>query len=203
MVELLVKDNVLYEAILTAVYEDKPYAAPVGFIKRGNEVEVKVYKGSFLSKVTLACSTVVLNITHKPELFVKTALKWEQVTPFKPEEDIVIKGKLPILVGSLGYIVLEKVSTEDFGDHVIIKYVVKDVEVSSVTLIEPYTRCYSSLIEMLIYVTKVKGIKTREKKALYIDKAREFLEVINKTCNEEYRGIAERLQVLMAKWLGE
>lgn len=201
--KLVIKEGIVYEAVLTSICMNGLYAAPVGFKKRGNFVEVKAYKNSRLFDVLLSCSTVVLNVVHKPQLFVKTAFKRARVLEFDAGREAVIINGLPVLVESVGYIVLEKVSVVDRGEHVVAVYEVKKVEFNNSAEIEPYTRCYSNLIEFAVYATKVRDIKDFEKRLQYAKKAEELLEVINKTCNEECVDVAKKLQVLVDAWLGE
>lgn len=200
---IIIKNGVLYEAILTAMYTNELYAAPVGFIKRNNEVWIKAYKGSKLSEVVSSCNVVVLNVTHEPELFVKTALKGERIVQFDASREITVVDGLPLFTRGIYHIVLEKADIVDCGEYIIAKYVIKETRPSNSAEIEPYSRCYSSLIELLIYATKAKGVKDYEKKSQYANKAERFLEIISKTCSEEYIDVAKRLQVLIGRWLRE
>lgn len=198
--ELLIRDNVLYEAVLTA-YFNGPYIAPIGFVKRGDVVEIRVYKGGRLLEVVSSCDTVALNVVHEPGVFVMATLK--QMLGFDASRDLVYVGELPVLAKSIGYLVLSRVNITDCGEYVTVRYIVKEVKVNAKAEIEPYSRCYGSLIELLIYATKVKGIRDREVKLHYANKAEGLFEVISKTCSGEYTDMANRLRVLIAKWLGE
>lgn len=197
--ELLIRDNVLYEAILTACYNG-PYVAPVGFVKRGDTVEIRVYKGGKLLEVVGSCDTIALNVVHEPSTFIMATLK--RISPFDPNRDFMYIGELPILAKSIGYLVLSKLNITDYGEYVTAKYTIQEIKVNAKAVIEPYSRCYGSLIELLIYATKVKGVKDREAKLRYANKAEELFEVISKTCSGEYTDIANTLRVLIAKWLG-
>jgi len=201
--KLAMKDGIVYEAVLTAMYMNEPYAAPVGFKKKGNFVEIKAYKNSRLFDVLLSCNVVVLNIVHKPQLFVKTAFKRERVLEFDANREIAAMHGLPVLAEGVGYVVLERASVVDYGEHVIAVYEVKSTEFNNYAEVEPYTRCYGSLVEFAVYATKVRDVKDSEKKIQYAKKAEEVLEIINKTCNEEYIDVAKRLWVLVNTWLGK
>lgn len=201
--KLTIKDGIVYEAVLTSIYRDEPYATPVGFKKRGNFVEIKAYKNSKLFNVLLSCNTIVLNIVHEPQLFVKTAFKRERVVEFDAKREVMIVGGLPVLAESVGYIVLEKTFAVNHGEYVVAVYEVKDIGFNDLAEIEPYTRCYGNLVEFAVYATKVRDIKDLEERLQYAKKADNVLEIINKTCNEEYVDVAKKLRVLIDTWLGK
>jgi len=200
--DLLLKDGILYEAVLSArSLSGDPYVAPVGFVKRGNLVEIRAYKNGELSRIISSCNRVALNIAYEPGVFIKTALKREWLYKFNTYEELSLIDDIPLLKKSLGYVILDKVDLEDRGEFFVARYSIREIKVNEKAALEPYTRCYSSLIEFLIYATKIKHIRDPGIRSDYAGKADKVFEVISKTCNEVYMAIAGELRVLVAKWL--
>lgn len=194
MIKPVIKDGVLYEAILTTLYMNNPYSAPVGFTKQGDIVEIKVYKDSFLSTVILETNNIVLNITHDPVVFIKTAFKKQLAIDLS--QLVEFQGNYIFLKDSLGYIILEKNGVEDRGEYYVVKYRIIDT-IPYYVEVEPYTRCYSQLIELAIYASKIIALRKREDVSKYLERVLESMEIVNKTCNSDYRKIAEDLWCLL------
>lgn len=201
---LLIKDGILYEAILTAMHEGKPYAAPVGFIKRGNIVEIRAYKGGSLSKVVSTCPVVTLNFTCRPDLFILTAFKGKfiegsQTLPLFKFGD----GNVVYLSDCFGYIVLNRVALNEFEEYNLVRYSIKERVLHGRLELEPYSRCYSQLIELAVIASKIEAIKDASTQEDLLLKFKWCMDTINKTCSEDYKALAERLWVLVQACRGK
>ncbi|MEM4769549.1 MAG: DUF447 family protein [Desulfurococcaceae archaeon] len=202
--KLLVRNGILYESILATYCNGKTYAAPVGFIKNENLIEIKVYKGTRLHEVISKCLKVTLNFTHDPELFVKLAFKEEfAVDDSEMNELFTVVNDLPRLRRCIGYIVAEKVSIRQLDEYDVVQFREVECRVCENPVIEPFTRCYAQLIEAAIHSSRVKFLEDREAKLRSLKKLSDLAEVIRKTCNTEYRELMKKLEVLTKQWLEE
>lgn len=202
---LHVKDNILYESILTARCKNGLVATPVGFIKRGNIIEVKVYKNTALYEALRECSTVVLNFTHDPRTFILLAFKREFGIDEHYLHELLHKdeGGILRLRDCVGYVVAHKMSVDEHDNYIINKYKIEELKPCTSPTVEPFTRCYSQLIEAAIYASKVKFVDS-ERKKLYMFLIMNFLsEIVNKTCSSEYARLLEELKVITQRWLRE
>lgn len=185
--KLNIRDHVLYEGILTTSCSGEIYISPVGFRKEKDIVEIKVYKGGSLERAVLERDEIILNITHDPLVFVDTAFKNKIVTSRLIREYVVFNEDGVVLREGIGYILLEKNKIIDTGDYYIVRYKVKKIVTRDDQQIEPYSRCYGSILEIAIYVSKINALKHDTKLVLdYLSRINIMLEVINKTCSKEY-----------------
>ncbi|MEM4487546.1 MAG: DUF447 family protein [Desulfurococcaceae archaeon] len=200
---LMIRDGVLYEAILTAVYEGKPYAAPVGFIKSDDIVRVKVYRGGLLSKVVSSCSVVVLNFTYKPEYFIRTAFKGNLMGAGPQPLFNPIDSGAVSLRDCFGYIVVERAKLSELGELIIADYRVRSSVLNDYVELEPYTRCYSHLVELAVIASKIRAIKSAPVLSDLLLKFEWSMDVINKTCGDDYKALARHMQVFTQRCLEE
>jgi hypothetical protein len=193
-VKLLLRDNVIYEGILSTIYNGKPYVSAVGFVKRGDFIEVKAYRGSLLYTVIRESSRVVLNVVHDVLTLIYSAFKgYFDLSVL--ENNIVHKGDLVYLRNSLAHIVVEKILEEEHGDHCIVRFKIASYEVCESPIIEPFTRCYSNLVEIAVYASKILSVKNTAVSLLfeYQKRVNNCLDVVMRTCNDEYKQLASKL----------
>jgi len=198
--ELLVRDGILYEGVLSAIYNNRPYVSAVGFIKRGDYIEIKVYKNSTLYRVVRELSRFVLNITLDPLVIVYSAFKKHLDTSYV-EKDLERNGDLVFSKSALAHIVVEKTHEDEYEEFSLFKFKVVSISVNRDVVFEPFTRCYSNLIELAIYVSKLLSIKEPASELLEELNSRidSSLTVITKTCNEEYREVTYKLTRLIMR----
>jgi len=206
-VELYIRDGVLYEGLISTTYRGEQYFAPVGFIKDNNRVFIKVYKGGLLEEVVLNTSLFALNIVFKPDYYAAFSLK-KELGGESVSQKTWIRGQqsLPILTDSLGYLVLVKENIVDNGEYYDVEFRIVDRGVNSDAYIEPYSRCYGSIIEILVYATKIKALRSRAQREVLSN----FLEYIDfnkniayKTCSQEYKSLVDKILRWIREWLGE
>jgi hypothetical protein len=202
-VNLIIREGVHYEALLTTTYRGSLYVAPVGFSKKGGKVYIKVYKGGTLEDVVKSVEDVVLLLTFKPELYTAYSLKEEFKKLKEAIDRLLASSEPPRLPEVLGYVKLRRVSVSDEGAYYLIVYEPLHSELNDEAIVEPYTRCYPSIIEMLIYATKIVALM----QTLSPNELRELLkrvevafEISRKTCSEEYVNLASEVYNSVMKW---
>ncbi len=206
--EFVIRDGVLYEAVLSTLLDDSIYLAPIGFTKSGNRIYTKIYKGGLLEKAVLKAHRIALNITYSPTIYTYTSLKAEFNGLNKLRELVIYDEKhgLPLLSNSIGYIVLERSQIVDQGEYYSIEYEIIDKWLNKEVVLEPYTRCYTAIIEILVYATKIKALKDRaDEKTLnkYRNIIEYNIEVTRKTCSLHELLLVEQIQSWVEKWLEE
>lgn len=204
--EFVIRDGVLYEAILSTLVDESIYLAPIGFTKSEDRIHIRIYKGGLLEEAVLKARKIVLNITYSPVIYAYTSLKTEFNGLNKLRELITHNEKhgLPLLSNSIGYIVLERRQILDHGEYYLIEYQVLDKWLNEKIVLEPYSRCYTALIEILVYATKIKALKDRVDKET-LDRYRSIIEynmeVTRKTCSIQELLLVEEIKSWVEKWL--
>ena len=149
------QSDIIYEAIITTYDQEKQSnAAPMGFIvNKEKQVIIKPYKESDTYKNLRNQKECIINITHDPDLFVKSTLFQDfLIDDFFIESSII---NAPILKACkenhLALKVIKEKKEEDRG-----VYYCKIIQANlKKEYIQPYTRAFSSLIEILIHSTRV------------------------------------------------
>ncbi len=193
--KFLLKENIIYEGVLSTIYNSKPYIGAVGFVKKGNFIEIKVYKNNMLHTIVKETSRFVLNITYDPLTLVYSAFKKYFNVNDLVEREVIYRDDLVFLKNALAYMILEKVYEEELEEFSLIKFRIHSLEVNEDSILEPLTRCYSNLVEIAIYVSKIVSVRNLTEKLFkeycrYIDNS---LTIIMKTCSEEYKQVANKL----------
>ncbi|MEM4718128.1 MAG: DUF447 family protein [Desulfurococcaceae archaeon] len=192
--KLHLRENVLYEGVLTASLGGEIYVSPVGFRRVKDIVEIKVYKGGLLEKVIREQGEIILNITHDPLILTETAFKSKMMTSRSVEEYVEFNEDGVILRDSIGYVLLERMGFSDIGEYYLVKYKVKKIATKDDQNVEPFSRCYGALVEIAVYISKINALKNNLKLVSdYQSRVSMMLEVVNKTCSEEYTELAHRL----------
>jgi len=149
------QSEIIYEAILTTFdRQNQPNAAPMGFsITKEKQVIIRAFKESDTYKNLQYQKECIVNITNDPDLFVKSTLFQDLLT-----DEFYIKSKMinaPILKTCKGNHIALKIINETEEEERGIFY----CEIIKVALskerIQPHTRAFSSLIEILIHTTRV------------------------------------------------
>lgn len=152
--DLPFQTEIIYEAIVTTYNQQKqPNAAPMGFIiNEEKQVVIRSYKESDTHKNLQDQNECIVNITTDPDLFVKSTLFQELL------DENYIKSKVinaPILKDCKdNHLALKIVKIIAEKDRGIFYGKIIDANLSK-KHIQPYTRAFSSLIEILIHSTRV------------------------------------------------
>ena len=81
------------EVIVTTERNGIPNAAPIGIIKRGESISVRLFRGSHTYENVIATHQLVANVTHDPWIFVEAALTELPELCFQRREGLaVLKG---------------------------------------------------------------------------------------------------------------
>ena len=186
------QSEIIYEAIITSYnQQNQPNAAPMGFsITKEKQVIIRPFKESDTYKNLRHQKKCVVNITNDPDLFVKSTLFQDLLT-----DEFYFKSKIinaPILKACKGNHIALKVIKEKGEEESGIFYceIIK-VELSREST-QPYTRAFSSLIEILIYTTRVIHFsKTSGPHDPKVKQLREFIEhhsqIISLVTNKDYQ----------------
>lgn len=149
------QSEIIYEAIVTTYdQQNQPNAAPMGFsITKEKQVIIRPFKESDTYKNLQHQKKCIVNITNDPDLFVKSTLFQNLLT----DEFYIISKTIsaPILKACKGNYIALKVNKEIEEEERGTFYceIIK-VELSRES-IQPHTRAFSSLIEILIHSTRV------------------------------------------------
>lgn len=188
------RDGVLYEGVLSVLYKGAIYAAPVGFRKSGKFIAMKIYKGGQLERVVKELDEVIINVTHDPTSLMIFAFKGLMRNNESMNTYFRIIDNRPVLINGYGFLVLRKTGIVDQGDYYQVEYEIRSIEPLGNDEIEPYTRCYSSMIEIAIYLSKLMALKNDHTTYMEYAKRIEIArDVVLKTCNEEYLGILDEI----------
>ena len=197
MLSSFIHRNVIYEALLSYYLPNgKATAVPVGFkIIQDSIVILRIYKGSgtyyVISNFNPDC---VINLTYDLNLFLKSTFK--DIYGELPDE-IFVKStyvNAPIVKNCFGYLHLKPLEIEFFKDYLISKYKIVHFEFNNVNFV--YTRAFSIILELLIYVSKVKYciydefmlklidhysnvIKRIDESGIYVNLCEEILKILN------------------------
>jgi hypothetical protein len=205
----LIREGILYEAIISLLDDlGKPYATPSGFWKSNGRILVKFYKGFKTHELLVTVKNPVLNIVRDPLLYYRTAFKAES-SGLTPEDYVVdeVNGRV-FLRNAEAYLLLDLIRTVDYGKYSLFEYDLREIRVNPHIhlVLEPYSRCYSSLIEMIIYATKIRArsqLSTTE-----LETALRSIEysynVAVKTCMDSaYMDLANTIRKVVEDWLGK
>lgn len=187
------RDGVPYEAVFTIKAGKLPLVVPLGFVKRGNKVFVRVYKSaSFIDQIT-SSRLVVANAVRDPTMFYYAAFEREK--RFQGDVFEYEGNGLPVLKIAEGYIVLELVSLRDRGEVVELEYEVKEIADKGGE-VEPYTRCDALAIEAIIYATKIKALANTNSPDFERALAgyRYSASTLRRICSENYLGLLDRIE---------
>lgn len=149
------QSEIIYEAIITTFdRKNKPNAAPMGFtITKEKQVIIRPFKESDTYKNLQHQKACIVNITNDPDLFVKSTLFQDLLT-----DEFYNKSKMinaPILKACKGNHIVLKVANETEEEERGIFYCdIINAELCKEN-VQPHTRAFSSLIEILIHTTRV------------------------------------------------
>lgn len=199
-----IKDGIVYEGVLSLIHEDSIYAATVGFRKTGDFIVIKVYRGGLLEKITRIHDRVVLNLTHDPVILTSLAFRSLLLKNRSLVEYFTLIDEQPVLTHGLAYLVLDRVDIHEAKDYLLIIYKIAETKLREDVVIEPYTRCYSSVIELAVYLSKILALR-RDQDIVneYLKRADTIREIIYKTCNEEYIGFTRDLFIVVNSLIGQ
>jgi len=200
---VVLRDRVIYEAIVSILDNTSPYATPVGFWKNNGRIWIKFYKGYRTHELLSRENEPVINITRDPLVFFKTAFKPE--TGGLEPGDYIVDGKSVFLRNAEAYIRLRLAEIVDYSDYSLFGYEILETRLnrSIESLIEPYSRCHSSLIEMIIYATKIKAWQklTREELETALSGINNSYIVVSKTCRDSmYLDLARKIMEMIESW---
>ena len=149
------QSEIIYEVIITTYdQQNQPNAAPMGFtITKEKQVIIRPFKESDTYKNLQHQKACIVNITNDPDLFVKSTLFQDLLT-----DDFYNKSKMinaPILKACKGNHIVLKVANETEEEERGIFYCdIINAELCKEN-VQPHTRAFSSLIEILIHTTRV------------------------------------------------
>ncbi|MBK5114190.1 MAG: DUF447 family protein [Candidatus Heimdallarchaeota archaeon] len=153
--DLPFQTGIIYEAIVTTYnQQNQPNAAPMGFaIDKEKQVIIRPYKESDTYKNLQEQKECIINITSDPDLFVKSTLFQDLLI-----DEFYIKSAMinaPILKACEGnHIALKAVKITKEEERGIFYCEIIDANLSE-EQVQPHTRAFSSLIEILIHSTRV------------------------------------------------
>lgn len=184
------QSEIIYEAIITTYdQQNQPNAAPMGFsITKEKQVIIRPFKESDTYKNLRHQKKCVVNITNDPDLFVKSTLFQDLLT-----DEFYINSKIinaPILKACKGnHIALKVIKEKREEERGIFYCEIIKVELSRES-IQPHTRAFSSLIEILIHTTRVIHFsKTSGPHDPKVKQLREFIEhhsqIISRVTNKD------------------
>lgn len=203
-VRVVIKRGIVYEAIISMLDQGHPYATPVGFQINDDKLVVRFYKGYRTHELLEKTLNPVLNITRDPAVFFKAAFKAE--TGGLSLEDFIVdevRG-LVYLKNAEAHLVLKLKDIEDHEDYSLFRYEVLEERVNQLETLEPYTRCYSSLIELIIYASKVKAWRnlTSSERTEVLRGVESSTTTALKTCRDSsYMNLLRDLRELIESWL--
>ncbi|NHJ32320.1 MAG: DUF447 family protein [Asgard group archaeon] len=146
--------EIIYEAIVTTYNQQKqPNAAPMGFtINEEKQVIIRSYNESDTYKNLQDQNECIVNITTDPDLFVKSTFFQELLDKNYIKSRVI---NAPILKDCKGnHLALKVIKIIDEKERGTFYCKIIDANLSK-KLIQPYTRAFSSLIEILIHSTRV------------------------------------------------
>jgi hypothetical protein len=153
--KILFKRDIIYEVIITTSNLDgSPNASPMGIVYDTKNITIKPFDDSDTSKNLIRNKFCVINLTSDPSLFTYSALFQEELTP----NHFTTLNKIPVPILSAckdAFISLRVKEMKDIAPER--KAFICEIEEQNVkqTVLLPYTRAFSSLIEILIHATRI------------------------------------------------
>ncbi|NHJ39752.1 MAG: DUF447 family protein [Asgard group archaeon] len=148
--------NVIYELIVSTYNQDgSPNASTMGIIlDKNNNVIIKPFLDTDTCNNLLKNKECILNITNDPELFVISTLFQEE---FNEKQFIKEKHVNAPLLKSCenNYIALQVISNEKIAPYRMSFHCKIINHKSELVKNKPFTRAFSSLIEILIHATRI------------------------------------------------
>lgn len=201
-----IRENIWYEAIISAMADEKPYFTPLGFRVVNNVVKLRVYSSAKTSSLLAMNSEVVLNITDDPFLYFLSTFKEE--TGGIPKEEVGFIEGLPVLLKAYGYVIMRKKKVSQQERVVLFEYDIEKIidNPSFYTSIEPYSRCRTFLIEMIIYASKIRDVSILPGTGDLLNSFKKSFdysyEIVEKTCMGQAEiWLANRLKEMVSDWL--
>ena len=185
---ILLRPGRHYEAIATFYVDEKPWATPLGFrVADPKHVLLRVYAGTTTFNTLRRGVDIVLNIIRDPALYLYTAFKnlypdWAQRLRFEQSRRV----SAPRLADAELCIEARAVYVIEHSSFLESLYEIVHVELRSVQL-EPPTRCTPHLIDLVIYLTKLRDVANPELRSKYELALLHSLEVAEKTCDEDVK----------------
>jgi hypothetical protein len=204
--DLPFQTGIIYEAIITTYnQQNQPNAAPMGFtIDKEKQVIIRSYKEADTYKNLLEQKECIINITSDPDLFVKSTLFQDLLIDEFYTKSTMIAA--PILKACKGnHLALKVVKITKEEERGIFYCEIIDANLSK-EQVQPHTRAFSSLIEILIHSTRVihfsgsKGLNDSEVKHL-----RELIEhhsqIISRVTqkNSQYQKYVEKILIKISQ----
>lgn len=191
-------ENSFVETILVSKNNDGSYnAAPMGVIRREDQLEIRVYKSSKTYNNLIDDTCVSLNITDDPILFLKTAFK-DEYEEIPIVNDWYIQGSDAIVLARKK----EETMISDFQSL----FILQPFEVS-IKRREPtvFSRGRAAAIEAIIHATRVKIFhleKMEDKVNELLDKIDSCFNIILRTSDDSSaeKMVLNELKTLFNKW---
>lgn len=184
---MIVRDDVLYEGIVSFKTHDGYYATPMGFRVRNYSVYLKVYHGTQTYSYLSSIPRIVLNVVEDPYVYLHLAFK-KETNGLAKVRFIEIDDNTPIIDGAKAYAVLllksiSRGSVYDIFEYFFNGFIYRD------HVDEPFSRCRSLAIEALIYLTKIKTpdipLSERRLAEAYLD---HVVSILESRCIDPFHG---------------
>lgn len=182
---MIIRDDVLYEGVVSFKAKDNYYATPVGFTLRKGYVYLRVYHGSLTHLYLSSLDKIVLNIIEDPYIYLYLAFK-KETNGLNKVKFVEVDERLPVIAGAKAYSILTLRSIEKALVYDVFKYIYSGFIVRD-HIDEPFSRCRSLAIEALIYLTKMKSenlsCDEKAEAETYVDRV---LKILNRICVDQY-----------------
>ncbi len=191
------KESIVETIFITRNQDDSFNATPIGVIRHGESLEVRLYKSSNTYRNLLNTTKVSINITDDPMLFLLTAFKDELGgTPLV--EDWILEG-------SDATVIVEKTGASAFSD-LQASFTLKPITfIVNREMPTVFSRGRAEAIEAIIHATRVKVHQHEHDEAKaqeLVEKMRESFKIIkhvSSPASSEVK-VVEILLSLLEKW---
>lgn len=191
------KDSIVETIFVTRNRDGSFNATPIGVIRHGESLEVRLYKSSNTYRNLLNTTKVSINITDDSMLFLLTAFKVElSGTPTVTDW---------ILEGSDATIIAEKTGVSEFSDLQALFTLKPITFIVNREMPTVFSRGRAEAIEAIIHATRVKVYQHEYDEAKVqelVEKMRESFKIINRVSSpaSSEGKVVEKLVSLLENW---
>jgi hypothetical protein len=201
--------NIIYETIVSTYNDDStPNASTMGIILDSNKhIIIKPFLETDTCNNLLKRMECIVNFTQDPKLFVTSSLFQEEFKEdqFKKETSV----NAPLLKECQNnYVALKVISHEQIAPYRM-SFICKIVKAKSeLNISKPYTRAFSSLIEILIHATRImvfskNPVKNYPVIKLLITQVNFHSNIIRRVSEKEsvYQTLLEKIETKLAPFM--
>jgi len=190
------KESIVETILVTRNQDGSFNATPIGVIRHGESLEVRLYKTYNTYRNLLVSTKVSVNITDDPILFLRTAFKQELGTPNVVDW---------VLEGSDITVIAEKTGESKFSD-LQASFTLKPITfIVNREMPTVFSRGRAEAIEAIIHATRVKVFQQEHDEAKVqelVGKMKESFTIINRVSSptSSEAKVVETLSSLLEKW---